>query len=199
MHSNAISCLIGLSVLLCGAFEGAASVEQACQGVPNGYFARDKSSCGGYYYCNNGGAIFNFCPDDFYFNELTQRCDYPEKVSCHVCQQQTGVQVLAHPQNCNQFIMCSEGYSSVGQCAEGYLFDGRQGVCHPSARVDCTASRCPEQDNPNQIVYLPSMDRCDEYFICQSGMAVQKFCAPGLRWDVINERCDLTQNVSCTL
>ncbi|XP_053674000.1 peritrophin-44-like [Anopheles nili] len=200
MQSNSIIRFAGfMALLFSAAFGVVTSNDDPCRGVQNGYFVRDKNDCKGYYYCTNEGAIRNVCPDEFYFNELAQTCDYPEKVNCHICQQQAGVQVSAHPQHCNQFIMCSEGYSSVGQCAEGYLFDALQHVCNPSRRVNCTANRCPEQDNPNQIVYLPGVDSCEEYFICQSGMAVQKFCAPGLYWDSINERCDFSQNISCTL
>ncbi|XP_050091389.1 peritrophin-1-like [Anopheles aquasalis] len=176
-----------------------ALAQEACDGVPDGYFVQNKNDCKAYYYCRNGTAQLNKCPGDFYFNELKQVCDYRDKVSCHVCQQQTGLQVLPHPEKCEEFIVCSEGYSTVGHCSEGYLFDSQRSACHPAARVKCNTVRCPQQDNPNEIVYLPSVQRCDEYFICQSGMPVQTFCAPGLYWDRINQRCDLSQNVSCTL
>uniref|UniRef100_A0A182NNF1 Chitin-binding type-2 domain-containing protein n=1 Tax=Anopheles dirus TaxID=7168 RepID=A0A182NNF1_9DIPT len=200
MHSNTFTRFVGLTALLaCGAFGVASSNDEPCRGVSNGYFVRDKTDCRGYYYCLDDVANHAMCPQDFHFNELAQMCDYPDQVSCHICQQQTGVQVSAHPQNCNQFILCSGGYSSVGQCSEGYLFDGQQRVCHPSVRVNCSATRCPEQDNPSQIVYMPGMASCDEYFICQSGRPVQHFCAPGLYWDAIHQRCDFSQNVQCTL
>uniref|UniRef100_A0A182NNF2 Chitin-binding type-2 domain-containing protein n=1 Tax=Anopheles dirus TaxID=7168 RepID=A0A182NNF2_9DIPT len=170
-----------------------------CAGAPDGYFVRDVTDCQSYYYCQNGVGTYNRCPGEFYFNELSQLCDYSDKVMCHICQQQTGVQILPHPQQCDQFITCSGGASYVGQCTEGYAFDRRLKVCNPLARVNCEQQRCPAQDNPNVVVYLPGVERCDEYFICRSGSAIQKFCAPGLYWDEVKEYCDVQENVQCLL
>uniref|UniRef100_A0A182QM47 Chitin-binding type-2 domain-containing protein n=1 Tax=Anopheles farauti TaxID=69004 RepID=A0A182QM47_9DIPT len=180
-------------------YANAIGLSNQCSGVADGYFVRDLSNCQGYYFCEKEVATFNRCPGDFYFNELSQLCDYSDKVMCHICQQQTGVQILPHPQQCNQFITCSEGASYVGQCTEGYAFDRRLKVCNPVARVNCEQPRCPEQDDPNDIVYLPGVERCDEYFICRSGSPIQKFCAPGLYWDDANDRCDVQGNVKCLL
>ncbi|XP_035789852.1 peritrophin-44-like [Anopheles albimanus] len=194
-----VSWRVGVLVLLTIALAIGAFAEEACEGVPDGYFVQNKNDCQAYFYCRNETAQPNKCPDDFYFNELEQVCDYRDKVNCHLCQQQTGLQVLPHPKNCEDFIVCSEGYSTVGHCSEGYLFDSKRSACHPAARVKCNIVQCPQQSsNSNEIVYRPGA-RCDEYFICQSGTAIQTFCAPGLYWDSIKERCDLSQNVSCTL
>ncbi|XP_052861342.1 peritrophin-44-like [Anopheles cruzii] len=191
--------ILGLLALVAIAFIGSSVANDACKGVPTGYFVRDKTNCKGYYYCQNGTPTHNLCPGGYYFNELAQMCDFADKVSCHICQQQTGMQVAIHPQNCSQFIMCSEGYSTVGQCAEGFQFDSQQRACNPAKRVTCKTVRCPTQSNPGKIVYLPGVESCEEYFICQSGTAIRKYCAPGLYWDAAKERCDLAQKVSCKL
>ncbi|KFB46955.1 hypothetical protein ZHAS_00014969 [Anopheles sinensis] len=190
------------SFLALGASGDAIGQPGVCAGAPEGYFVRDVRDCQGYYYCRNGMGSYNTCPGEFYYNELEQLCDHPNKVTCHICQQQTGVQLLPHPQNCNQFITCSEGVSYVGQCADGYAFDRRMNVCNPVARVNCgeiVQKVCPTEDNPTVVVFLPSVDRCDEYFICRAGTAVPHFCAPGLHWDSTNERCDVAERVSCAL
>ncbi|XP_049546624.1 peritrophin-1-like [Anopheles darlingi] len=199
MNQLTVSKRVGLPVVLSIALAIGALAEEACRGVPDGYFVQNKNDCQAYFYCRDGKAQPNKCPNDLYFNELKQVCDYRDQVSCHLCRQQIGVQVLPHPDSCEQFIVCSEGYSTVGHCSEGYLFDSTRMACHPAARVKCNTVQCPQQTNPSEIVYRPSVVRCDEYFICQSGMAIQKLCAPGLYWDPIQERCDLSQNVSCTL
>uniref|UniRef100_A0A182Q037 Uncharacterized protein n=1 Tax=Anopheles farauti TaxID=69004 RepID=A0A182Q037_9DIPT len=98
--------------------------------------------------------------ESFYFNELSQLCDYRERVSCHICQQQTGVQVSAHPQNCNQFILCSEGYSSVGQCSCSIGNGERANRVRGSI-----AERTAVPSRITQIVYLPGVESCDEYFL----------------------------------
>ncbi|ETN63919.1 hypothetical protein AND_004354 [Anopheles darlingi] len=170
MNQLTVSKRVGLPVVLSIALAIGALAEEACRGVPDGYFVQNKNDCQAYFYCRDGKAQPNKCPNDLYFNELKQVCDYRD-----------------------------QGYSTVGHCSEGYLFDSTRMACHPAARVKCNTVQCPQQTNPSEIVYRPSVVRCDEYFICQSGMAIQKLCAPGLYWDPIQERCDLSQNVSCTL
>ncbi|XP_053673999.1 peritrophin-1-like [Anopheles nili] len=173
--------------------------QTVCNGVPDGYFVRDTTDCQGYYYCRNGIGTYNRCPGDYYYNELSQMCDFPDRVMCHICLQQTGVQILPHPQNCNQFITCAEGKSYLGECIEGHAFDRWMMVCNPVARVNCGNNRCPVEDDPTVVVYLPGLNRCDEYFICRAGSPIQRFCAPGLYWDAMNERCDLSEHVNCAL
>ncbi|XP_053663922.1 peritrophin-44-like [Anopheles marshallii] len=174
-------------------------VSNPCVGEPDGYFVRDLNDCQAYHYCFNGTTASNKCPGDFYYNELEQLCDYQDKVMCHICSEKLGVQILPHPQDCTQFITCSEGVSFVSRCAEGYAFDRQKKVCNPVERVKCEQELCPEEDDPNEIVFLPGVERCDEYFICRAGTAIQALCAPGLYWDAGKKRCDLMANVSCTL
>ncbi|XP_049296164.1 peritrophin-1-like [Anopheles funestus] len=175
------------------------AVSNLCVGVPDGYFVRDLYDCQAYHYCFNGTATPNKCPNDFYYNELKQLCDHQDKVLCHNCTEKTGVQILPHPQNCNQFIICSNGTSFISQCEEGYGFDRRTQVCNPLKRVNCEQQQCPDKDDPNEVVFLPGVERCDEYFICRGGSPVQAFCAPGLYWDANNKRCDLKDSVKCPL
>uniref|UniRef100_A0A182W3W3 Chitin-binding type-2 domain-containing protein n=1 Tax=Anopheles minimus TaxID=112268 RepID=A0A182W3W3_9DIPT len=168
-----------------------------CLGVPDGMFVNDFTSCESYFLCLGGVSTQAQCPPGFYFNEAQQLCDFPQNVFCHVCNQQIGVQLSPHPTNCDQFITCSNGISFVGNCKSGETFDVALQACKSEIRVDCERLRCPEIDNPNVVVFIPGFQSCDEYFLCQAGTPIQRFCAPGLHWNRVVERCDFPELAQC--
>uniref|UniRef100_A0A182ML14 Chitin-binding type-2 domain-containing protein n=1 Tax=Anopheles culicifacies TaxID=139723 RepID=A0A182ML14_9DIPT len=168
-----------------------------CLGIPDGMFVNDFTSCESYFLCLGGVSTQAQCPPGFYFNEAQQLCDFPQNVFCHVCNQQTGVQLFPHPTNCDQFITCSNGISFVGNCKPGETYDVALQACKSEMRVDCERLRCPEVDNPNVVVFIPGFQSCDEYFLCQAGTPIQRFCAPGLHWNREVERCDFPELAQC--
>uniref|UniRef100_A0A182SLF2 Chitin-binding type-2 domain-containing protein n=1 Tax=Anopheles maculatus TaxID=74869 RepID=A0A182SLF2_9DIPT len=170
---------------------------EPCLGIPDGVFVNDFTSCDGYFLCLGGVPTQAQCPPGFYFNEAQQLCDFPQNVFCHVCNQQTGVQLFPHPTNCDQFITCSSGISFVGNCKPGETYDAALQACKSEFRVDCERFRCPDVDNPNMVVFIPGIQSCDEYFICQAGSPIQRFCAPGLHWNREAERCDFPELAQC--
>ncbi|XP_058122265.1 peritrophin-1-like [Anopheles ziemanni] len=193
MNQKAIVCSIILAV-----FVGHGTAQRnPCQGMAEGVFVNDFSSCEGYYLCQSEQPTPAQCPPGFYFNEAQQLCDFPQNVFCHVCNQQTGVQLFPHPTFCEQFITCSNGISFIGACNQGELFDAELQACKNEARVDCSRMRCPAIDNPNVVVFIPGIQSCDEYFLCQGGTPIQRFCSPGLHWNRLTERCDFPESANC--
>ncbi|XP_052873517.1 peritrophin-44-like [Anopheles cruzii] len=183
-----------------GALGSMASAQRnPCQGVADGMFVSDLQTCDGYFNCQQGVGSFARCPPGFYFNEANQLCDFPENVFCHVCTEQVGVQLLLHPTQCNQFITCSSGVSFLGTCEAGQAFDVSRQACIGALRVNCNQIVCPPVDNPNVVVFIPGNQSCEEYFICQSGTPIQRFCAPGLHWNRVAERCDFPELAQCPL
>uniref|UniRef100_A0A182PYS3 Chitin-binding type-2 domain-containing protein n=1 Tax=Anopheles epiroticus TaxID=199890 RepID=A0A182PYS3_9DIPT len=168
-----------------------------CLGIPDGMFVNDFTTCEGYFLCLGEVPTHAQCPPGFYFNEGQQLCDFPQNVFCHVCNQQNGVQLFPHPTNCDQFITCSNGISFVGNCKAGETYDVVLQACKSEIRVDCERLRCPEVDNPNVVVFIPGIQSCDEYFLCQAGTPIQRFCAPGLHWNRVAERCDFPELAQC--
>ncbi len=51
-------------------------------GASNGTFVRNSESCRAYYYCTNGTAHRNQCPEGFVFEPVRQLCDIPSRVDC---------------------------------------------------------------------------------------------------------------------
>uniref|UniRef100_A0A182JCD8 Chitin-binding type-2 domain-containing protein n=1 Tax=Anopheles atroparvus TaxID=41427 RepID=A0A182JCD8_ANOAO len=195
MNRNIIAC----SVILAAVFGQVIAQRNPCQGIPDGAFVNDFASCEGYFLCLLGQPTSAQCPPGFYFNEAQQLCDFPQNVFCHVCNQQAGVQLFPHPTVCEQFITCSNGISFIGTCNQGETYDVELQACKHEARVECQRVRCPTIDNPNVVVFIPGTQSCEEYFLCQAGTPVQRFCAPGLHWNRVAERCDFPESANCPL
>ncbi|XP_035794802.1 uncharacterized protein LOC118467940 [Anopheles albimanus] len=171
-----------------------------CAGVQDGVFVNDFSSCEGYFLCENGQPLPAACPPGFFFNEDEQLCDFPQNVFCYVCSQPFGVELYPSPSSCEKFITCSNGVSFEGTCSAGHKFDATQRICMRGDRAQCnTQPGCPAVDNPNEIVFLPGSQSCSEYFLCQAGSAIQRFCAPGLHWNRVAQRCDFPEIAQCPL
>lgn len=48
----------------------------------NGTFVRNSESCRAFYYCVDGTAYRNTCPDGYVFEPVRQICDIQSRVDC---------------------------------------------------------------------------------------------------------------------
>lgn len=56
------------------------------------------------------------------------------------CPEPYGVQAYAHPENCDQFFLCTNGTLTLETCENGLLFSGKGGVhnhCNYNWAVEC--------------------------------------------------------------
>lgn len=51
-------------------------------GASNGTFVRNSESCRAFYYCVEGTAHRNECPESYVFEPVRQLCDIPSRVDC---------------------------------------------------------------------------------------------------------------------
>lgn len=56
---------------------------------------------------------------------------------------------------------------------------------------------CPEVDDPNILVFSPSLINCSSYFLCFNGEKFPRNCAEGFYWDVDNNWCNVRNEVNC--
>lgn len=70
----------------------------------------------------------------FFFSFLAHGAAAPH------CPEPYGEQAYAHPDNCDQFFLCTNGTLTLETCENGLLFDGKGAVhnhCNYNWAVDC--------------------------------------------------------------
>ncbi|EFP03201.1 hypothetical protein CRE_28106 [Caenorhabditis remanei] len=118
-----------------------------CDGKADGLYG-NKRDCSAILQCF-GGELFEHpsCPSNLAFNELTGKCDYPQKVSgCENHGRTDGVctehgSFIADVNNCSVFYRCVWGRKVVMRCPSGTVFNPALSVCDwPSAVPSCGGS-----------------------------------------------------------
>ncbi|UMM14287.1 hypothetical protein L5515_002150 [Caenorhabditis briggsae] len=118
-----------------------------CDGKSDGLYG-NKKDCSAILQCF-GGELFEHasCPSNLAFNELTGKCDYPQKVSgCENHGRTEGVcsehgAFIADVTNCSVFYRCVWGRKVVMRCPSGTVFNPALSVCDwPSAVPSCGAA-----------------------------------------------------------
>lgn len=75
-------------------------------------FARNSRGCSWYFICNletNEVDKEDRCPDNLYFDETQQMCDYPDYVTCDIpappthCLDFPDVHMISHPNSCSMY------------------------------------------------------------------------------------------------
>lgn len=135
-----------------------------CDGHPDGYLINNPISCQAFWRCTNGMAIPGQCESAFNFNEPKQLCDHPANYPCDnrpLCPPQ-GIHTYKKHNSCTEFYFCFAGFLTIRQCAPGLHFDSAKGQCNFPVLAECEESVCPLINDPDNIVTLPSKERCDE-------------------------------------
>lgn len=121
---------------------------------------------------------------------------------------------LPHESDCELFYKCSNTHRILFQCPAQLHWSVVHDRCEWPSIANCdpemlpplpsTTQRpiepeCPAVDNPQVIVFLPDLTRCDGYFLCFNGSKIPRSCYPGLYWDQSRQWCDLKEKVNCVL
>ncbi|CAI2297282.1 unnamed protein product [Caenorhabditis sp. 36 PRJEB53466] len=117
-----------------------------CDGKYDGLYGNTRD-CRAILQCF-GGELFEHaaCPSNLAFNELTGKCDYPQKVSgCEQHGRTDGVcaehgAFIADDDNCSVFYRCVWGRKVMMRCPSGTVFNPALSVCDwPNAVPACGA------------------------------------------------------------
>lgn len=60
-----------------------------------------------------------------------------------------------------------------------------------------TGIYCPENDDPNKLVFLSDFNDCSSYFLCFNGNPISRSCAQDFWWDMNNNWCTTADLVTC--
>uniref|UniRef100_A0A6P4EGA4 Peritrophin-44 n=1 Tax=Drosophila rhopaloa TaxID=1041015 RepID=A0A6P4EGA4_DRORH len=101
-------------------------------------FVGDAATCRGYFYCAkqkdgtpDPNPSWNQCPQDRFFDETNQKCNYPNLVKCSNdrCDGRTPPFVLSSKAGCRDYLVCSDGVTVTTKSCGNYFFDEDLGSC----------------------------------------------------------------------
>jgi len=98
------------------------------------------------------------------------------------------------------------------QCAPGLWFDSIYGECTEKELANCISGTI---SNPNKIpeaysfvcplhfnydfLFFPHNSHCDQYYICEKGIAYLHDCPGGNFYDVYQEKCEDLSTAVCLM
>ncbi|KAJ6646170.1 Peritrophin-1 [Pseudolycoriella hygida] len=173
-----------------------------CENVENNTALPNEAGCEHFFICIDGRPVPNTCPQGQWFNpdvsqcdNSTSPCDEKDEFQCPP----DGIHFFPHDEYCNKFIMCFAGFPIIMQCADGLYFDRELGQCNFPEYAECDLEICPPENDPGDIIFLPSEQYCDKFFICFAGRPIKFFCPEGLHFNREINTCDFIENANCTI
>ncbi|KAI8041163.1 hypothetical protein M5D96_005415 [Drosophila gunungcola] len=181
-----------------------------CQSMELSSFCYDNT-CTKYVLCYYGKP----CHDGLQYNNVTDRCDFPEYVDCvandcSVTFQPKDIIYLASKASCSKYFVCSDGQPWEQECAPGLAYNPECKCCDFAKNVNCTINATARQIVPYSrsplrradiecphvgIHFYPHKSRPDAYYYCVEGRGVTLDCTPGLHYDPKVEECRQPQFV----
>ncbi|XP_017128100.1 uncharacterized protein LOC108146589 [Drosophila elegans] len=185
-----------------------------CQSMELSSFCYDNT-CTKYVLCYYGKPVLRECHDGLQYNNVTDRCDFPEYVDCvaNDCSatfQPKDIIYLASKASCSKYFVCSDGQPWEQECAPGLAYNSECKCCDFAKNVNCTINAAARQIVPYSrsplrradiecprvgIHFYPHKSRPDAYYYCVEGRGVTLDCTPGLHYDPKVEECRQPQFV----
>jgi len=174
-----------------------------CQNVADNSSLPNDESCTQFFTCIDGNTQPNTCPKGQWFNPESNHCDSSTNDKCNPKDKfkcpTDGIFFFPHEEFCDKYIMCFAGFPILQHCADGLYYDKDKMVCDKADSVECKLEKCPEDDEKDKIIFLPSDYHCERYYICYNGKPLEQYCAPGIYWNSETDQCDFPENVNCTI
>ncbi|KAH8411088.1 hypothetical protein KR222_002346, partial [Zaprionus bogoriensis] len=156
-------------------------------------------NCWSYYACISGTWQKESCAADYYFDDTIGICrkddnsicpenqivktnvrkvrsieqqDLEDSDNCTCPGNVTEGTMIAHPTDCDKYLICQNQNLVEGTCGQGNIFSSCNGVCMPD--TDATCWICRNRPNGYQ---LPNAVDCTTYFTCSNGLAIPNSCS----------------------
>src|SRR5690349_7323972 len=112
-----------------------------------------------------------------------------------------GVKQIEHPDSCEKYILCIGGNEVERRCGSGLYFSRKHSSCVTADVAECEESdhvwECPEEDDFNNIVFLPNTEDCQKFYLCLRGEKVPLNCSEGIHWSIDSEMCLPVKEAKC--
>lgn len=137
--------VLAVVLLTIAALAHADNMDRFCINVPDGRFVSSPRSCQHWIFCQQQKATEGVCPGIYQFDQELQMCRYPDFVQCDIdavdieCPIE-GLELHPHPQHCDQYVACVNGFPRIINCAPGLLWDNNRETCDIPQNVECVVS-----------------------------------------------------------
>lgn len=101
-----------------------------------------------------------------------------------------------------RYIVCYGTSRVERECANGFYFDAKLGMCDQRENIQCEYSSNDQDGKPSspiigcrandQVEFVPSLESCEEHFICVNGQSTAHNCSDGLIYNIELKRCTTT-------
>ncbi|KAH8379051.1 hypothetical protein KR009_002815 [Drosophila setifemur] len=195
-------------------YKSAVQCLPSCQTMVLSSFCYDNT-CTKYVLCYYGRPVLRECHDGLQYNNVTDRCDFPQYVdcvanNCSATDQPENIIFLASKSSCSKYFVCSDGRPWEQECAPGLAYNPECECCDYAKNVDCQIEALARNIKPysrsplrradiecpqNGVHFYAHKSRRDAYYYCVDGRGVTLDCTPGLHYDPKVEECREPQNI----
>lgn len=159
-HPELLICLAALVISINGQEEA-----DICAGLPDNTLLNNEIACNAYFQCVGEVAQAGRCPGLLWFDPINLNCNFQADVECSDAIEcyPDGIEMHPHPYSCSQYIMCFIGTQIEMACAPGLHWSIFEGFCTTQDLAECDIERslCPEINNPEELVFIPSSRDCE--------------------------------------
>ncbi|KAH8239126.1 hypothetical protein KR032_001120, partial [Drosophila birchii] len=134
----------------------------------------------------------NVCPENRSSGSRQKRSVDPEPTDCNC---ENGIEqgsIIAHPTDCDKYLICENGQLVEGTCGVGNVFKNCSGVCAPDTGATCWV--CSNKPNGFQMV---NPTDCTSYITCWNGLATEHTCPAGEWYNSDDSDCEIDVFARC--
>ncbi|XP_055531884.1 uncharacterized protein LOC129722460 [Wyeomyia smithii] len=160
-----------------------------CIGRADGLY-KHPGDCSQYMRCSGEEVERISCPEGEIFREDMLMCVPGDSNSCEpaqvgdMCGGRPDGQRYPHPDECDQFVVCTDELPTVSACDRGNVIQPGTGNCAAG-----NAGTCELYDNLCVEENIGHPEYCDLFIDCQLEVGVAKSCSRGEIWDHDSSRC----------
>ncbi|EAA00608.5 AGAP011617-PA, partial [Anopheles gambiae str. PEST] len=192
-----------------------------CVGRPDGTYSH-PTICTAYINCVGGQPTFEQCGPGTIFIEQLGGCVVGNTQTCTrvdgLCVGQPDGAILAHPNECDLYILCVSQQAAPLRCPPGEILNVQAQFCAPgnanTCQFDPVETMCQNMADdpatcgfepvermclgrPDGIIY-PHPTNCQLYISCQNSQAVVTSCRPGTIFRATTQSCVAGNGDTCT-
>lgn len=166
-------------------------------------FFPNSEDCSKYFVCFGGEKISLSCGVGLHWNADEETCMDKSEAGCEDSDREecpeTGVKQISHPTNCGKYILCFGGNEIERECPAGLHFSRETRTCMDPRDAGCEEElfECPDEDDPDNLVFFPNVEDCAKYYLCFGGEKIPLSCGRGLHWSVEENQCLSKADANC--
>uniref|UniRef100_A0A182PN30 Chitin-binding type-2 domain-containing protein n=1 Tax=Anopheles epiroticus TaxID=199890 RepID=A0A182PN30_9DIPT len=175
--------------------------DNICVGRPEGVIAH-PDICTGYIHCTSNMAVFEQCAVGTIFDKALGGCAVGNTESCirtdGVCVGQPNGAILAHPNECDLYILCVSQQAAPLRCPAGKILNQQTQICVPGDVNTCqfhpVETMCQSVADGS---IFPHQSECSSFIQCNGGQATVSNCPPGQILHAPSQSCRPGNTATC--